>query len=106
MQRVMIAITLLQKPQLLIADEITTAVDAASEYLILNQLEKLKSAGISMIVVTHDVGVAARLCDKVAVMKDGKLIEKGKLDEVLKNPRHMYTKQLVEAGLLFQEEPC
>ena len=78
LQRVMIALTILQRPELIIADEITTAVDAASEYLILNELEKLRRAGVSMIVVTHDFGVAARLCDRVAVMKAGEIIEEGK----------------------------
>ena len=78
LQRVMIALTILQRPELIIADEITTAVDAASEYLILNELEKLRRAGVSMIVVTHDFGVAARLCDRVAVMKDCEIIEEGK----------------------------
>lgn len=106
LQRLMIALTLLQRPELLIADESTTAVDAASEYLILNQLEQLKRGGISMIVVTHDVGVAARLCDTVAVMKDGEIIESGKMREVLTTPQHPYTRQLVEARVLFQEELC
>lgn len=106
LQRVMIALTLLQRPELLIADEVTTAVDAASEYLILNQLERLKPAGMAMIVVTHDVGVAARLCDTAAVMKDGEIIEQGRMEEVLRAPRHPYTRQLVDASLLFQEEPC
>ena len=82
LQRVMIALTILQRPELIIADEITTAVDAASEYLILNELEKLRQAGVSMIVVTHDFGVAARLCDRVAVMKDGEIVEEGKMREV------------------------
>lgn len=85
LQRVMIALTLLQRPKLIIADEITTAVDAASEYLILNELEKLKKSGVSMIVVTHDFGVAAKICDRVAVMKDGEIIETGKPKMSLQN---------------------
>ena len=106
LQRVMIALTILQRPELIIADEITTAVDAASEYLILNELEKLRRAGVSMIVVTHDFGVAARLCDRVAVMKDGEIIEEGKTREVFSAPQHEYTRQLVQASVLFQEELC
>ena len=106
LQRVMIALTILQRPELIIADEITTAVDAASEYLILNELEKLRRAGVSMIVVTHDFGVAARLCDRVAVMKDGEIIEEGKTREVFSDPQHEYTRQLVQASVLFQEELC
>lgn len=89
LQRVMIALTLLQRPKLIIADEITTAVDAASEYLILNELEKLKKSGVSMIVVTHDFGVAAKICDRVAVMKDGEIIETRKNQKMsLQNRRH------------------
>ena len=96
LQRVMIALTILQRPELIIADEITTAVDA----------EKLRRAGVSMIVVTHDFGVAARLCDRVAVMKDGEIIEEGKTREVFSAPQHEYTRQLVQASVLFQEELC
>ena len=106
LQRVMIALTILQRPELIIADEITTAVDATSEYLILNELEKLRRAGVSMIVVTHDFGVAARLCDRVAVMKDGGIIEEGKTREVFSAPQHEYTRQLVQASVLFQEGLC
>ena len=106
LQRVMIALTLLQRPKLIIADEITTAVDAASEYLILNELEKLKKSGVSMIVVTHDFGVAAKICDRVAVMKDGEIIETGKAKDVFTKPQHEYTRQLVQASVLFQEELC
>ena len=106
LQRVMIALTILQRPELIIADEITTAVDAASEYLILNELEKLRRAGVSMIVVTHDFGVAARLCDRVAVMKAGGIIEEGKTREVFSAPQHEYTRQLVQASVLFQEGLC
>ena len=91
---------------MIIADEITTAVDAASEYLILNELEKLKKSGVSMIVVTHDFGVAAKICDRVAVMKDGEIIETGKTKGVFTKPQHEYTKQLVQASVLFQEELC
>ena len=106
LQRVMIALTILQHPELIIADEITTAVDAASEYHILNELERLRQAGVSMIVVTHDFGVAARLCDRVAVMKDGEIIEEGKTQEVFSAPNHEYTRRLVQASVLFQEELC
>ena len=106
LQRVMIALTLLQRPKLIIADEITTAVDAASEYLILNELEKLKKSGVSMIVVTHDFGVAAKICDRVAVMKNGEIIETGKTKDVFTKPQHEYTRQLVQASVLFQEGLC
>lgn len=106
LQRVMIAVTLLQKPALIIADECTTAVDSASEYMILRELEKLRKSGMSMVVVTHDFGVAARLCDKVAVMKQGEIIEQGKIHDVLASPQEDYTKELVKASVLFQEGVC
>ena len=106
LQRVMIALTMQQASKLIIADEITTAVDAASEYLILNELEKIKTSGVSMLVITHDFGVVARLCDRVAVMKSGEIIEQGRTHEVLSTPRHDYTKQLMEASILFQEALC
>ena len=106
LQRIMIAITILQAPELIIADEVTTAVDAASEYQILIELEKLKKKGTSMIVVTHDFGVAAKLCDKIAVMKSGEIIEQGGMKKVFSSPQHEYTKQLLEASMLRQEVKC
>ena len=106
LQRVMIALTMMQKPELLIADECTTAVDAASEYLILGELEKMRNDGMAMLVVTHDFGVAARLCDNVAVMKAGAIVETGKPTDVFRSPRHEYTKELVGASVLFREEVC
>lgn len=106
LQRVMIAVTMLQKPELIIADECTTAVDSASEYMILRELEELRKDGMSMIVVTHDFGVAARLCDKVAVMKSGEIIEQGKTLDVFTAPQEDYTKELAGASVLFKEDVC
>ena len=106
LQRVMIAVTMLQKPDLIIADECTTAVDSASEYMILTELEKLRKNGMSMIVVTHDFGVAARLCDRVAVMKQGEIIEQGNTLKVFTSPQEEYTKELAHASVLFQEDVC
>ena len=106
LQRVMIAVTMLQKPELIIADECTTAVDSASEYMILRELEKLRKDGMSMIVVTHDFGVAARLCDRIAVMKQGEIIEQGKTIDVFTAPQEDYTKELAQASMLFKEDVC
>ena len=106
LQRVMIAVTMMQKPDLIIADECTTAVDCASEYMILKELEKLRKDGMSMIVVTHDFGVAARLCDRVAVMKQGEIIEQGNKFNVFTSPQEDYTKELAHASVLFQEDVC
>ena len=106
LQRVMIAVTILQKPELIIADECTTAVDAASEYMILTELEKLRREGMSMIIVTHDFGVAARLCDNVAVMRQGEVTEYGSTEKVFSSPQDAYTKELAQASLLFREGLC
>lgn len=106
LQRVMIAVTILQRPELIIADECTTAVDAASEYMILGELERLRKEGMPMIIVTHDFGVAARLCDKIAVMKSGSIIEQGRTLDVFKSPKNACTKELAEASLLFREGVC
>ena len=106
LQRVMIALTILQKPELIIADECPTAVDAASEYMILTRLEQLRDEGMSMIVVTHDFGVAARLCDNVAVMKSGQIIEYGRTRDVFGSPQNDYTKALAKASVLFGEGIC
>ncbi|MBR6985071.1 MAG: ABC transporter ATP-binding protein [Ruminococcus sp.] len=106
LQRVMIAITLLKKPELIIADECTTAVDAASEYMILNRLEEQRKNGMSMIVITHDFGVAARLCDRVAVMRSGSIIEQGKTLDVFRSPQTEYTHELAAASVLFREGVC
>lgn len=106
LQRVMIAVTLMKKPELLIADECTTAVDAASEYMILKQLETQRKNGMSMIVITHDFGVAARLCDRVAVMKSGSIIEQGKTLDVFSSPQTEYTRELATASVLFREGVC
>lgn len=100
LQRVMIALTLLLEPKIIIADEATTAVDVISESLILEELMKVKQKGVSLLVVTHDLGVAATLADKIIVMRNGEIIEKGKTNKILASPEHCYTKQLLEASIL------
>ena len=74
--------------------------------MILRQLEELRKSGMSMIVVTHDFGVAARLCDRVAVMKHGEIIEQGKTLDVFTSPQEDYTKELAQASVLFKENVC
>ena len=88
------------------ADECTTAVDAASEYMILEQPEEQRKNGISMIVITHDFGVAARLCDRAAVMRLGSIIEHGKTLDVFRSPQTEYTHELAAASVLFREGVC
>jgi len=95
-QRVLIAMALLMKPRLLIADEPTTALDRAVKSQALAALQRLKGT-LSMLVVSHDVEAVANLCDRVAVMYGGRVIESGKCAEVLSRPRHPYSRLLLAA---------
>jgi peptide/nickel transport system ATP-binding protein len=91
-QRVMIAIMLAGNPRLLIADEPTTALDVTIQAQILRLLKKLrKERNMTIILVTHDLGVVAETCDRVAVMYGGRIMESGPVEEVLVSPRHPYT---------------
>jgi oligopeptide/dipeptide ABC transporter ATP-binding protein len=96
-QRVVIAIALLNNPKLLVADEPTTALDVTIQAQILFLMKKLsKDFGSSLILITHDIAVVSQLCDKIAVMYAGRIIEYGKKDDVIFNPQHPYTKGLIE----------
>jgi oligopeptide/dipeptide ABC transporter ATP-binding protein len=95
-QRVMIALAVAGNPRLLLADEPTTALDVSVQDQVLSLLEELRrETGMSMIIVSHDIGVIARSCDKVAVMYAGSLLERGAVEEVLRRPRHPYTRMLL-----------
>ncbi|REG83911.1 oligopeptide transport system ATP-binding protein [Marinomonas pollencensis] len=97
-QRVMIAMALLCQPKLLIADEPTTALDVTVQAQILTLLNELKSEfNTSIIMITHDLGVVAGLCDKVLVMYAGRTMEYGQTDDVFYRPTHPYTQGLLEA---------
>jgi len=97
-QRVMIAMALSCKPKLLIADEPTTALDATIQKQILTLLKKInKETNTAILMITHDFGVVANLCDKVAVMYAGRIVESGTTDQILKNPIHPYTIGLIGA---------
>lgn len=97
-QRVMIAMALALEPQLLIADEPTTALDVTVQAEILRLMRRLQEAtGMSMLFITHDFGVVAQMAQWVGVMQQGKLVETGPCDEVLRKPQHPYTKQLLAA---------
>lgn len=100
LQRIMIALTMLLKPKLIIADEATTAVDAISEQLILTEFDRIRKAGVSLIVITHDFGVAASLCDSVIVMQNGRIIENGNMRTVFGRPKNDYTRELFNASIL------
>ena len=94
-QRVMIAIALACEPKLLIADEPTTALDVTIQAQILELMQDLrKKLGMSIIMITHDLGVVAEVSDKVAVMYAGRKVEEGSVEQILFNPQHPYTKAL------------
>lgn len=97
-QRVMIAIALACEPKLLIADEPTTALDVTIQAQILELMIELKSKiGMSIIMITHDLGIVANMCKKIAVMYAGKIVEYGTIDDIFYNPKHEYTKGLLRS---------
>ena len=97
-QRAMIAVALSCRPSLLLADEPTTALDASVQIQVLVLLRRLqREMGMSMIFVTHDLGVAAQIADKVAVMYAGRIIEYGEARDVLLDPQHPYTKAMLSS---------
>jgi oligopeptide/dipeptide ABC transporter ATP-binding protein len=97
-QRVMIALALAAKPRVLLADEPTSALDVTTQEKILELLVSLQAeTGAAMILVTHDIGVAADVCDEVNVMYAGYIVERGTFEDVLESPRHPYTRQLLAA---------
>ena len=97
-QRVGIAMAMAFEPKLLVADEPTSALDVTTQKQIINQmLEQKKIHKTSILMVTHNLGVAKYISDKIIVMHNGKIVEEGKPDEILKNPKHSYTKELLKA---------
>lgn len=97
-QRVMIAIALACEPKLLIADEPTTALDVTIQAQILElMLELKKKLGMAIIMITHDLGIVANMCEKIAVMYAGHIIEYGTTDDIFYNPKHEYTKGLLKS---------
>lgn len=95
-QRIIIATALACKPKLLIADEPTTALDVTIQAQILSLIEKsVKGMGASAIVITHDLGVVAELCDKIVIMYGGEIVEEGSVKEIFNETKHPYTKGLL-----------
>ncbi len=97
-QRVMIASAMLCEPQLLLADEPTTALDVTVQAQVLDLMDELKrETGAGLVLITHDMGVIARMADRVVVMRHGEAVERGNVDDVFAAPKHEYTRMLLDA---------
>ncbi len=97
-QRIVIAIALACKPQLLIADEPTTGLDITTQKAVMDLVGELaQERGMGMILITHDLGLASRYCDRIVVMKDGLIVEEGQPGKLFTDPQHPYTRKLVDA---------
>jgi ABC-type dipeptide/oligopeptide/nickel transport system ATPase component len=97
LQRVLIAAAIAADPQILIADEATTALDVTVQAEILDLLADLREqAGLALVVVSHDLAVVAQVCDEVLVMREGEVVEQGPAAQVLRHPRHAYTRLLID----------
>ena len=99
-QRAMIAQAVALGPRLIIADEPTSNLDVTIQAKIMDLFRQLKEElKLSILLITHDLGMVSHLADQVAVMKEGSVVEKGITRDILQNPRHMYTRQLMEASI-------
>jgi len=96
-QRVIIAMALLLKPKLVIADEPTTALDVLIQSQIINLLKELKKDGLSLILISHDLAIISEIAEKIGIMYGGRMVEFGKSSDVYKNPKHPYTKALLQS---------
>jgi len=104
LQRVIIAMALALQPKLLLLDEPTTALDPETKEMVINLLLKMKKKfGFLILFVTHDIESASKMCKEIAVIKKGKIVEEGKMEEVLYNPKEKYTKELIESNFAKRE---
>lgn len=105
-QRVMIAMALACEPELLIADEPTTALDVTIQAQVLSLLKEIqKKRTLSILFITHDMGVVAQMADKIAVMRHGEMIEIAQKEDFFKQPKHPYTQALLRDSIPLKEEP-
>ncbi len=99
-QRMAIARGLVTEPNMILCDEITSALDVSAQAMILQYLYKLRiKRGLTMIFVSHDMALCSTFCDRMAIMKDGKIVEIGTPDQIMDHPQHDYTKLLLDAVL-------
>jgi peptide/nickel transport system ATP-binding protein len=107
LQRVILSIALSHNPKLLLLDEPTTALDSELKEQMLLLIKFLqKVAGFKIFFVTHDIASTTLLCEDIAVIKEGKIIESGKIDDILSNPKNEYTKKLIESNFKNREFRC
>lgn len=105
MQRVAIALSILLKPQLLLADEPTSALDVITQKQIMDELLLMREkVGAAILLITHDLGCAAYIAERIVVMHGGKIVECAKTEQILKAPKHPYTKKLLAAAPKWPEE--
>lgn len=105
-QRIVIAMALLAEPRVLIADEPTTALDVTIQAQILALIKQLQeSLDLTVLIVSHDFSVIAGLCDEVKVMKLGRVVEEGTVDDIFQDPQHPYTQELLQAARLELDTP-
>ena len=96
-QRVIIALALLLRPKLVIADEPTTALDVLIQARIINMLKRLKESGMSFLFITHDLALLSEMADRVGIMYGGQLVEFGTAEQIYSDPQHPYTQGLLES---------
>ena len=96
-QRIVIAMALLLKPKFVIADEPTTALDVLIQAQIINLLKSLKKNGMSLMLISHDLAILSEVAEKIGVMYGGKMVEFGSSSEIYSNPKHPYTKGLLDS---------
>ena len=99
-QRLMIALALVLRPAFVVADEPTTALDVLVEAQIVRILNDLRrNFDTSLLLITHNVGIVAEACDRVAVMYAGRIVEQGRVEDVFRNPQHPYTRELLRSTI-------
>lgn len=99
LQRIMIGIAIMLNPKLLITDEPTTAIDAITQFEIMKEFQRLKSLKTTMLFITHDLGIASLIADRVIVLNRGKLVDSGTFAEIITNSKDEYTRLLIEKRL-------
>ncbi|ONI46084.1 nickel import ATP-binding protein NikD [Candidatus Epulonipiscioides gigas] len=96
LQRIMIGIALMLNPKILVTDEPTTAIDAITKFEVMKEFQRLKDNHTTMLFITHDLGVASLIADRVIVMNKGKIVDEGTFAQIISNPKDNYTRLLVE----------